>query len=266
MNKILSLLLLLVSVVGSASAQKAQPIWQPVFTNRTTNGVSSDVKNVGQTFHQVYALFANSGGVCTPSADFSLEGAYDGVNYIQFSPAVSPSQTGPIPLVGTYMNMSAVGSYPFIRVRMSNITANCSVNAYYTGSLDGGGGNSQLATLTNLGMRANWGRSAAGAQFITNYDSQFRNSIYFLEVMVEASANPATINIEPASVTNTCPGSSGVGYNLTFAANTTQVRSKQFPFTGNPHFISPVSGLGSAWCLYSTVGEQVVFNVQYRKE
>lgn len=265
MNKILSLLLLLISMVGSASAQKAQPIWQPVFTNRITTGTSSPVKNVGQSFHQVYALFANSGGVCYPLiSSLRLEGSYDNTNYIPFTPLVAPAWS----TFSSSLQFMGVGTFPFVRVNLMQLDGNCSVNVYYSGSTDGAV-NPQVQVGASLGYIPDFATSNVGTIFLTSYNNTptgTRNVIYMLDITVAASANPVTVEIQGANAAGACASGEPVMYQVTLAANTTLARKVVFPFAPAPYFTSPRSGLGNGICLYTTVGETVSTYTLYRKE
>lgn len=243
----MKLALLLIIATVNMWGQKQAPIWQTVFTNKTTTGVSTNVKNIGQGYHQVYAVASNNGGVCNPNQiGFTLEGSYDNITWLAFTPVVS-FLTSPV------MIMTGVGSYPFIRVNLISQGVNCNVNAWYTGSLDSSPNNVyQLGqSLGYIGINVN---SSAGTIPITDRGSLTtkKTPIYYWQFSIGASANPVTVSLRE-SINNLCNPAGTLYYQVTFPASTTTLRTLTLGNNNVPLFINPT--LGEVFCAHWTPGE-----------
>lgn len=119
-------------VLLAAAGAAAETVTVRVFNAKTpTNGVSTPVRNIGQSQHLIWLQFADSGGSCgAGSAQVWLEASYDGTTYF--------------PLTGRLLQLDgaksaqavATGTYPRLRVNSANSQVNCSLTVWYSGSTD----------------------------------------------------------------------------------------------------------------------------------
>jgi hypothetical protein len=103
-------------------------IQQRVFSLRTpTSGVSSPIRNVGQSQHLIWYQFSDSGGVCNvTTARVFLEGSFDGVNYFALTPRVTTLEDR----IGQGL---ATGTFFALRVNSAIDVFACALTVYYSG-------------------------------------------------------------------------------------------------------------------------------------
>lgn len=258
----LALLLLIATI--NMWGQKQAPIWQQVFTNLTTSpAVSVNVKNIGQTFHQVYAVLSNSGGVCNSvNMPMQLEGSYDNINFIPFTPVVGVNGTIFTGTTNIYQ-MYGAGTYPFIRLRIITLQTNCAANVYYSGALDSAPPDQYtqatiLGYITDIAANKNTtGKATLARTTIAN------KKLYFSKMVFSASANPITVSIETGGVDCSLGPLGSPVWSVTLPASATTTREVVFPFTGAPHLVATAA---NQMCVYWTAGETATIESQYRLE
>jgi len=125
---------------GTANAQAN--VVQKVITDATATTQTDPVTNQGQTQHLLYATYVDNGGTCV---------AQNKLAYIRLQAAFATTSGSPdkffditsnpakqVPIQNTvsdyYVVSTASGLYPFVRVLLSNVSPNCKVNAWYSGS------------------------------------------------------------------------------------------------------------------------------------
>jgi hypothetical protein len=127
-----TILCLLIGMMTPLTAQP--PIWTTVFTNRTTTGTSSNIKNSGQTQHILYGtVTSNAPSTCINLFNnvLRIEGSYDNSTFTAISPDGVADSAGNFFIYGN-------GAFPFIRANLIKIdtgggAASCKVNVFYTG-------------------------------------------------------------------------------------------------------------------------------------
>lgn len=135
-GKIKVLALGLISAIG-LWGQKVEPIWQEVFTGRTTTGISGNLSNIGQNQHVIFvrAYDVTPASCTTVQAGLiamKLEGSYDNSNWTGISNIVKSNQTASLTFYGF-----GFASMPFLRINILAVSSGgtCQFDVAYTGSL-----------------------------------------------------------------------------------------------------------------------------------
>jgi len=162
------LLLSLVFAALLASAQNSNTIFQKIFSNQVTTGVSATVRNTGAQFQQLSAILSDAttpgaciGGGTSGSAqwDLHLEASFDGnTNWFTIGPVMKVLQTS------TTLYMSTQGAFPYIRANFAINPSGgaCAVTAYYGGSINGYPTSSAPASSRNDNFTYNSAALTAG--------------------------------------------------------------------------------------------------------
>lgn len=119
--------------IPTARAQRTDTIFQTVVQNFTTTGVTSAVRNIGQSQHQATIQFTDKPSqTCPVTVGVALvyfEGSFDGTTYF---PVGYPADS----IIGSQASISAQGAYPFLRINLADFpTAACNATVRYSGTL-----------------------------------------------------------------------------------------------------------------------------------
>lgn len=262
MNVVAKLVSIVVLLTSTLMGQKAQPIWTQIFTNRTTTGVSANVKNIGQSSHMVYALLSNNGGACSRGATgFRFEGSYDNTNWIAFSSAAIPDTVG-----ANFITLYANGTFPFVRLNLLVLGTNCAINAYYSGTTDYLNG--FINTPSANGFIIRNGSSTGGSLAINgsyNAAALGRAVIYSLDIWVDPGMTDVTVQLVDDTTNSGCV-TGAVLWEGTFPGyvNSEYLRNKVFQFSGTPYFKQTTPG--NSLCLLWNMGDRLQFTSTYRME
>jgi hypothetical protein len=96
-------------------------VFQQMFADRTTIGVSASARSIGQQFHRmdVYS------GSCSQGGSIYLEGSPDGVTFTQLSPPITfLAGLGP-----TYGTVAVAGAFAYVRAHYAILFQNTSGSA-----------------------------------------------------------------------------------------------------------------------------------------
>ena len=181
------LLLLLVSIVGCATAQN----YDLAFQNTVATGVSPALRGAAvNQFHQLTVIVNDvTAGSCSAgwTGSIFLEGSQNQVNYTAISLAITAVADGSVQYT------SAFGAFQYVRVnyQSSTVAANCLLTAWYSGTTTGYPTSSQ--------------GSVPASQIVGN------NSLFNGQLAVTATAQPLLNSggITSAIIT---PTHAGTGY------------------------------------------------------
>lgn len=126
MKKLLLLVCFAIALCNSAFGQ--QTVYQPLFANQTGDATSTNVRNVGQTYHVMVVTFLT--GSCA-SSYVQMQASFD--NVLFFAIGAPASLNGNL---SQTVLTSAAGAYPYINAYVVN-PSNCHVTASYVGSSNG---------------------------------------------------------------------------------------------------------------------------------
>lgn len=241
-------------------AQRSDTVAFRLFTNSTSAGVSSLIRNIGQSQHLFFVVASDGAGTCTLSAngfDFYLEGSLDGTTFIPISARTIVMSTGATASTKQGYGF-ANGAFPFLRARYTPHPTNCRIDAWYSGTIPTTA-YPQLPKAQSTGYIPSLHRpSSAGTTVqIVNPTTNGRIVIYGLFVYnAAATANDVTLDTRDA----TCTTVSNVALDV---PGLTGRSSIVWPTSLVPYFIGPE---GSSLCLTLSASTQVNSTVIYRVE
>jgi hypothetical protein len=218
-----------------------QGVNQNVFTNAdcSVTLTSGSLNNIGQVGHAV-SYTVTSGG---PNVQPAIQGSADGATYFQISNN-APSQPGII---------SGVGTYAFLRVRVTGGGAGCRITANYTGStvattVNLTGSNAQFMYQFNPFVAAAAGTTANSANLTPPYGDA---SGYLVVSYAATGPSGSTLAVNaidgPTGTTNTV---------ATFTLANTAATAQVFPL--------PRYAAGSLFLTYTAGGASATtFTVSY---
>lgn len=258
----MKLIIAIALLAWPAIGQRSDTLYQRPFTNANATGTSSQLRNIGQSGHVLFAVWEDSSGSCAPTeGELYIEASHNGLTYVALSPRkIVLTRFGSSIYYGF---TSATGAYPFLRVRYPTHPAGCILNAYYTGTVQSAS-QPQDRMAAQAGYRTAIVRTTSTARtpIVANTGGlaqDYRIAVYGVHVHNEAAtANTAKVQFDSSAACSGAPGAT-VLEAANFQANAMLV----WPTNVVPWAIG---GPGSSLCVEASAATALYYVIVYRIE